>query len=151
MRFVMAMVWAGIVALSTGRAAAQRLPAEGTPVRAKTDFGVVSGKVERRSRDTLWVVDADSKLRAFHRRDIREISTYGVQFARGAKRGAIIGGVLGFITIASAAWYDGHNKEENFLPATIVATPAGLAMPIIGAGIGLFFAPDGWSKPKVYY
>jgi hypothetical protein len=133
-------------------AAAQRLPAEGTPIKAKTDYGPVEGIVRRRTNDSLWVVDRDERLRAFNRRNIWEMSTYGTQWGRGAKRGAIAGGIVGAATLLGAVWVDTHQTGESFFPPlTVFAVPVSiLGMPLIGAGIGTLFAPDGWSKPRMY-
>lgn len=149
MRYALAVAALMIVA---GEASAQQFPAKGTRIQAKTDFGLVAGIVQRRATDSIWVADPNSGVRVLRRFEVREISTYGTQWGRGARRGAIVGGILGAITLGTAIWMDTHWEGECIcVPITYIAAPVSLGLPLIGAGVGVMFAPDGWSKPKTYF
>ena len=137
--------------VSTASAKAQNLPAEGTPIQARTDFGIVTGIVQRRAADSLWILDSTFQLRPLVRPEIREMSTYGIQWARGAKRGALVGGIIGAMGLGAAIWADTHMEGECIcIPASFVVAPIAVGLPIVGAGVGLVFAPSGWSRPRRY-
>ena len=138
-------------ASAQGYAARVAFPEEGKAVRAATNYTVVSGIVRRRSRDSLWLTTPDLTVQALGRAEIFKISTYGKQHARGAKRGAVVGALIGVVAVGASVWVDTRGTGDCIcIPLTYVVAPAALTLPVIGAGIGAIGAPMGWGNP-VYY
>lgn len=142
---------AGLVLLA-GTAAAQRLPRIGDIVRIETEGrDTVIGVVVPGPPGLLHVRRADWEVLSVARPLVSSISTYGPQWAKGAKRGALVGGLIGAAALGAAVYMDLSVEGECIcIPVSFIVAPVAVGLPVLGAGFGLAFAPLGWSKPTVY-
>jgi hypothetical protein len=139
-----------LISMLHGGAAAQssgwKLPASGQPVRVHgLDGTVLAGKLERLEPDSIGVAELNGNVTRLPFAAVRQIETYGRNWKKGAKRGAMGGAALSVVLIGLALHSDlSFDGDGPIIPATYLAAPIALALPVAGAGVGIVFAPTGW-------
>lgn len=131
---------------------AQSVPerVEDTRLRIETRQGSLwTGRVVRVGGDSIFLrEDRQHGIMAIAQRDVRRIAeSTGVRRARGAKRGAMVGGVLGIALIVAAARLDA-SFVENDGAATDLAVPVAVGVTLIGTGLGAASAAEGWKATQ---
>jgi hypothetical protein len=151
MRFAAGVVGA-ILFAAPGLAQSALKPDEMVKVELRSDE-VLRGKVLRPTRDSLFFSDY-ARVLAIPAADIRSVATFEKDWWRGARRGAkvgaITGGVLVVAGLAADLTYCRQSGSECMAPFTAIGLGAAFWTTGIGAGIGFLTAPGGWSRPRPY-
>jgi hypothetical protein len=121
-------------------------PAPGQRVRVEREAGpLLTGNVVAWSGDTVRIqAEATREVTAVPRGSIlRYEASAGRDRWRGARRGAFIGGVLGAAVVAAGVASD-LSCDECFVPISVFAVPAGVALTLIGTGVGAMIGTERW-------
>lgn len=123
-----------------------------TRLRIETHQGALwTGRVVGVGRDSVFLrEDHQRAIVAIARHDVRRMEeSAGVRRSRGAKRGALVGGVLGVALIAVAAQIDASHSNDG--PGVrYVAVPGALGVTLLGTGLGAAFATERWRAPQEF-
>ncbi len=66
---------------------------------------------------------------------------------RGARRGALVGSVLGLVLIGVALHADATTDADLIVSSTMLVVPAAVGIVVIGAGLGALAGPRRWTSP----
>jgi hypothetical protein len=119
-----------------------------TRVRVElTNGAVLKGLVSAVERDTLYLVAGKTESRrAVATTLIRTLKrSAGRDRWRGARRGALITGVISLAAIGLAVYTDTHSRDV-MIPSTFFVVPLGVIFTGLGTGIGAVAAPEKWSE-----
>ena len=64
----------------------------------------------------------------------------------GAKRGALVGGGIGLVLVATSVSVDLANRSRGNVPSIFYVTPFAVAAPLLGSGIGALTGRAPWSR-----
>lgn len=151
MRFIIVIVGAVVIA-SPVIAQAGLKPRQMVRIELKSGQAY-RGKVLRPMPDSLIFSDY-TRVISVPAPEIYSVATYEKHYwrgaVRGAKVGAIVGGVLIAVGLVSDLTYCRKPSSECMMPATFVGIGGAFWTTGVGAGIGLLAAPGGWTNPRSY-
>jgi hypothetical protein len=143
----LALLSSALICGTSGSAQSGIPVAPDTRVRVELLNGVVlKGLVSAVDRDSLYLfADNTASPRAVAHVFIRTLrQSHGRDRWRGARRGALVTGVISLVAIGFSVYTDSHSKDA-IVPSTLFVAPLGLVFTGLGSGVGAVAAPEKWT------
>jgi hypothetical protein len=138
------------LAVSGGRAQGSEsvLPI-GIPLRMETVTGErLVGYVVATRADTVRLALLDGRALAMPVAALHSYAIRGTDRWQGARRGALVGGLIGASALGLTLWADFHATGDGpHIPVSIFVAPYAAGVTVLGAGVGALFARERWSRP----